>query len=248
MPFSLQELADRAEPGPWKDTLVHALEAEAIHRDLWKASEKEYNRFYDTPEHLREALDGEIVKVVDSIEWSVVSLRETRDGLPGARDAAFSAKAAELGAAPAVDGEPVWIRLMRDLQALRVWRHAHLDGIDVQLAQFVLREPSRKDPGMFDRALQAWSKSGGLKVGDVRADVLEIARAGLLPGIVPDPSTYAYEVPGDHATTLADLVGRRGVDAVLAEVRLAGEILPAEAFPVPEEAIRQLEGGTPPRP
>lgn len=248
MPFSMQELADRAEPGPWKDALVHALEAEAIHRELWKASEKDYNRFYDTPEHLRENLDGEIVKVVDSLEWSVASLRETRDGLPGARDAAFSAKAAELGAAPAVDGEPVWIRLMRDLQALRVWRHAHLDGIDVQLPQFVMREPSRKDPGMFDRALQAWAKAAGLKVGDVRADVIEIARAGLLPGIVSDPATYAYEVPGDHAAALADLVGRRGVDAVLAEVRLAGEVLPAGAFPMPEEAIRLLEGRTSPRP
>jgi hypothetical protein len=248
MSFSMQELADRAEPGTWKDTLVHVLEAEAIHKALWKACEADYNRFYGTPEHLRESLGTEIVKVVDSLEWSVSSLQATRDGLYGARNDAFVAKAAELGTAPAVDGEPSWIRLMRDLQALREWRHAHLDGIDVQLPQFVMREPSRKEPGMFDRAFQAWSKAAGLKVGNVRAEVLEIAQAGLLPGIVADPATYAYEVPGDHVAALADLVERRGVDAVLAEVLLAGEVLPAGAFPMPEEAIRLLEGRTSPRP
>ncbi len=248
MSFSMQELADRAEPGTWKDTLVHVLEAEAIHKALWKACEADYNRFYETPEHLRESLGSEIVKVVDSLEWSVSSLQETRDGLYGARNDAFVAKAAELGAAPAVDGEPSWIRLMRDLQTLREWRQAHLDGIDVQLPQFVMREPSRKDPGMFDRALQGWSKAAGLKVGGVRAEVLEIAQAGLLPGIVPDPAFYAYEVSGDHAAALADLVARRGVDEVLAQVRLAGEVLPAASFPVPEEAVRLLEGGAAPRP
>jgi hypothetical protein len=248
MPFTLQELAARAEPGPWKDALVHVIEAEAIHRDLWKACEADYNRFYETPEHLRGTLGDEIVKVVDSIDWSVSSLQKTRDGIHCVRNDAFVSKAADLGSAPPVDGEPVWIRLMRDLQALREWRHAHLDGIDVQLAQFVMREPSRKDPGMFDRALQGWSKAAGLKVGNVRAEVLEIAQAGLLPGIVSDPATYAYEVPGDHAAALADLVERRGVEEILAHVRLAGEVLPAEAFPVPEDAIRRLEGGTSPRP
>lgn len=101
---------------------------------------------------------------------------------------------------------------------------------------------------MFDRALQAWSKAAGLKVGNVRAEVLEIAQAGLLPGIVADPATYAYEVPGDHAAALADLVERRGVEEILAQVRLAGEVLPAEAFPVPEDSIRRLEGAASPRP
>ncbi|WP_408902931.1 hypothetical protein [Methylobacterium radiotolerans] len=248
MPFTLQELAARAEPGPWKDALVHVIEAEAIHRDLWKACEADYNRFYETPEHLRGTLGGEIVKVVDSLEWSVSSLQKTRDGIYGVRNDAFVSKAADLGAAPPVDGEPVWIRLMRDLQTIREWRYAHLDGIDVQLAQFVMREPSRKEPGMFDRALQGWSKAAGSKVADIRAEVLEIARAGLLPGIVADPATYAYEVPGDHEAALADLVERRGVDEILAQVRLAGEVLPTDAFPVPEDAIRQLEGGTSLRP
>lgn len=248
MPFSLQELAARAEPGPWKDTLVHALEAEAIHKDLWKASEAAYNRYYDTPEHRRDALVGDLLPIVSSIEASVVSLGKVRDGLPAARDEAFAAKASDLGAAPAVEGEPVWIRLMRDLQALREWRLAHLDGLDVQLPQFVLREPSKKEPGMFDRALQAWAKAAGLKVGPVREEVLEIAQAGLLPGIVPDPANYAYEVPGDHASALVDLAERKGADEVLAQVRLAGEVLPVEAFPVPEDAIRLLEGGGAPRP
>jgi hypothetical protein len=248
MPLSMQELAARADAGPWKDSLDRALEAEARHQALWKASEAAYNRYYDTPEHLRDALAGDLLPIVSSIEASAVSLSEVRDRLPTARDEAFAAKAADLGTAPAVEGEPVWIRLMRDLQALREWRQAHLDGLDVQLPQFVRRDPSKKEPGMFDRALQAWAKAAGLKVGPVRSEVLEIALAGLLPGIVPDPATYAYEVPGDHASALADLVERKGADEILAQVRLAGEVLPAEAFPVPEDAIRQLEGAGAPRP
>jgi hypothetical protein len=248
MPLSMQELAARAEAGPWKDSLDHALQAEARHQALWKASEAAYNRYYDTPERQRDALVGDLLPIVSAIEASVVSLSEVRDGLPAARDQAFAAKAADLGAAPTVESEPVWIRLMRDLQALREWRQAHLDGLDVQLPQFVLREPSKKEPGMFDRALQAWAEAAGLKVGPVRKEVLEMAHAGLLPGIVPDPATYAYEVPGDHASALAELVERRGADEILAHVRLAGEVLPVETFPVPEDAIRKLEGAGSPRP
>jgi hypothetical protein len=43
-------------------------------------------------------------------------------------------------------------------------------------------------------------------------------------------------------------VGRRDVDDILAHVRLSGEVLPADAYPVPEEAIRLLEGAGFPRP
>lgn len=245
---SLQEMAANAEPGVWKDALDALLEGTAAHDRVCAANTKAYNSYYDVPENARDALVGHLAPAVAAMEASSVALGALRDRLPSARDEAFAEKAARLGAAPAVEREPVWIRLMRDLQTLREWRREHLDGVDVHLPPFLLRTlHTGEKPGMLDHAFKAWASAAGLKREGVRAEVVQVAGAGLLPGVsyAPEPARYTLDV---DPRVLEARIERMGSDAVLAEARLAAEVLPQASFPVPEEVVRHLEGGGAPRP
>lgn len=245
--MTLMEMADRAEPGVWRDAVLDLIEGTAAHERLFAANAAAYNRYYDAPEHARNALVGHLASAVQIVEASVVSLSALRDRLPEARDQAFAGKAAQLGAEPAVDGEPVWIRLMRDLHALREWRREHLDGVDVHLPPFLLRRlPAGEKPMMFDQAFKAWAAAAGLKRDAVRAEVVEVAAAGLLPGVADAPERAGHRLDVDPRV-LAARVERMGSDAVLAEARLAAEVLPQASFPVPEEVVSYLEGAGAPR-
>jgi hypothetical protein len=147
-----------------------------------------------------------------------------------------------------VEGEPVWIRRMRDLHALREWRSGNLDGVDVHLPSFLLRRLSAGEkPMMFDYAFKAWAAAAGLKREAVRAEVVEVAAAGLLPGVADAPERAGHRLAVDPRV-LEARVQRLGSDAVLAETRLAAEVLPQASFPIPEDVVRHLEGGNAPRP
>lgn len=245
---TLQELAAAAEPGPWKDALDALLEGTAAHERVFDANAAAFNRYYDTPEPFRDAQVGHLKPAVHAIEASGVSLSLLRDRLPAVRDAALAEKAAQLGAESAIEGEPVWIRLMRDLHALREWRLAHLDGVDVHLPPFILRKlPAGEKPMMFDHAFKAWASAAGLKREAVRAEVVEVAAAGLLPGVADAPERAGHRIDVD-SQVLAARVERMGADAVLAEARLAAEVLPQASFPISEDVVRYLEGGNAPRP
>ncbi len=244
----LEEYAARAEPGPWKDAVDALIEGTKTHEAVYTENAEAYGRYYDVPEHARDALVGHLASAVRTVEVSAVSLSALRDRLPEARDQAFSGKAAQLGAEPAVEGEPVWIRLMRDLHALREWRREHLDGVDVHLPPFLLRRlPAGEKPMMFDHAFKAWAAAAGLKRDAVRAEVVEVATAGLLPGVADAPERAGHRLDVDPRV-LAARVERMGSDAVLAEARLAAELLPQASFPVPEGVVSYLEGTGAPRP
>jgi hypothetical protein len=245
---SLQEMVADAEPGVWKDALDALLEGTAAHERVCADNSDAYNRYYDVPEHARDALVGHLAPAVATIEASAVGLSALRDRLPAARDAAFAEKAAQLGGVPPVEGEPVWIRLMRDLHALREWRSGHLDGVDVHLPPFLLRRLSAGEkPMMFDHAFKAWAAAAGLKREAVRSEVVEVAAAGLLPGVADAPERAGHRLAVDPRV-LEARVERLGSDAVLAETRLAAEVLPQASFPVPEEVVSYLEGAGAPRP
>ena len=246
--MTLQELAARAEPGAWKDAVDALIEGTKRHEAVFAANSEAYNRYYDVPERARDAIVGHLAPAVRAIEESAASLSALRDRLPEARDHAFAGKAAQFGAEPTVEGEPVWIRLMRDLHALREWRREHLDGVDVHLPPFLLRKlTAGEKPMMFDHAFKAWAAAAGLKREAVRAEVVEVATAGLLPGVADAPERAGHRLDVDPRV-LAARVERMGSDAVLAEARLAAEVLPQASFPVPEEVVSHLEGAGGPRP
>ena len=256
-PDPIRDLIERAEPGAWRDALESLAAGRDAHEALWARSRAAYDTFYDTPERLRAHLDPEVAEAVAAVEASAAGPSRLWDALPLARDVSFAEKAARLGAEPRRAGEPDWVRLLRDLHALRAWRVAHLDGVDVHLPPFLLRKPERgSNPSMFDRAFLAWGKAAGVKVDPLRARIVALAKAGLIPAVeaipgiaMADRIPHAYPGRPDPAVArLAALVESEGAGPLLAELAAAAETLPATDFPVPSEAIAALEAQTGPRP
>ena len=109
---------------------------------------------------------------------------------------------------------------------------------------------------MFDRAFLAWGKAAGVKVDPLRARVVALAEAGLIPAVEAIPGIamaervpYAYPGrPDPTVARLAALVEREGPGPLLEELAAAAESLPATHFPVPAEAIAALEAQAGPRP
>jgi hypothetical protein len=248
--MSLADRIDRAEPGPWRDCLVAYRDADAAHKELCARDMPLHERYYDLkldPKVIEE-FHPELSTAVARIEASGVALVGLRGSLPNARDAAFFGKAAVLGAAPVRDGEPTWVRLMRDLHALREWRADRLDGIDVNLAPFLLQPVGRgSPPGLTAPAFQAWAKAHGAKPREVLARVSELAGAGLIPGVSHDHERCPLPVAVNPAR-LEALAAREDPETLAGEVRFAAEVLPAGAFPVPEEALAALAAASSPRP
>ncbi len=247
MDRTLEGYRAAAGPGPWRDALDAYAVADAAHRTLFARLAPHYEAYYDAPERTRPDLDPVLAESVRRIEESVAKVSAAREGIYPARDLAFATEAARLGGLPRVDGEPDWVRLMRDLHALRLWRRERLDGIDVHLAPFALNLPEkgRKEPSMLDGALQAWSKAAGVPLKGLRARLAALRDAGLVPGVASGPGDGGSAA---SERTLGRLVLAEGADALLAEVGHAATVLPEDAFPVPHEAMDALAAMTGPRP
>nr|WP_137828007.1 hypothetical protein [Methylobacterium sp. L1A1] len=79
--------------------------------------------------------------------------------------------------------------------------------------------------------------------------MIELASAGLIPSVAdaPERNGYTLDQHGFEGR-LANLVEREGADTLLAQARLASEVLPSTSFPVPAAAVAVMEAGLGPRP
>lgn len=158
------------------------------HGEAFEAMRSDYDRFYDTPEAARPFLDGAVRAAVDRIERSARTVSEARDGLNARLLAAVVAKGAELGSSRIDPATPAWADVVVDLETIRQWRKAALDGVDSSMASLFLRGPVGRNPmsGMFDDVVKAWCKARGVKPAEVQERILDVAQAGGLPAVI-DP-------------------------------------------------------------
>lgn len=250
MDKTIEGYLEASRPGPWRDALTAFRDAAAAHAALCERLMPDHEAYYDTPERMRGDLHPRFEESVRALERSVVARSAARDAMPAARDESFAAEASRLGSLPKVEGEPSWVRLLRDLHSLREWRTRHLDGIDVHLPPILVQRPDRdaKAPSMLERAVSAWAKAARIPAKATRDRIAELSGAGLIPGVsavTPKGETLPYDVP---ARALAALAGREEPSALLAETEAAADVLPPECFPVPREAMEALAAMSGPAP
>ena len=249
MDRSLDGYLAASVPGPWQDALKALSNARGAARGLRERHRREYDAYYGTPESIRPHLDPSYAEAVRLVEDAGVASAAAMDRVHEARDLALVEEAGRLGTLPRREGEPDWVRLLRDLHALREWRVAHVDGVDVHLPPFLLR-PKEKGPApLFEKVLKAWAKGAGVQAKDVVDRLWELGRAGLVPGVTdsPEPTAYVLWSP-DPDADFGRLVENEDSAALLTEVEAAAGALPEASFPVPRDRMDALAALAGPRP
>lgn len=203
--------------------------------DLAKAKAL-YDTYFDTPEHLRANLPEAYPEAVRRLEQAGADLSALREKIIPARAEALRNKMESFGLLHRVRETPAWASLLSDLEVLREWRRDHLDGIDSRMTPLFMRGPLGRNPekGMFDDVVIAWCKAAHVKPLAVQAVIVDLANAGVLPGVMEHFGTYTAE---QVHSRMADLLERH--PTILYDIQEARELIPEQ---ISDEAVEALAG------